>query len=87
MSCTTVCPKTKIETVEVKVPVETAIDPQLTTAAAEPTLPPRACVDADGAPTICQGDLTSYTLALRTWGRGLAAKLGKIAGLQPKAKP
>ncbi len=68
-------PVVRTETVEVKVPVLVALDKKLTAVPAEPQLP---------AGELENDDLAVLIDELRAWGRGLAGKLRKIEGLQPK---
>jgi len=65
------------------VPAYVSVPKPLLTVAAEPAAPPRNCRDADRNPTVCNKDLATQFDAYRAWGRGLAAQLQKIGGLQP----
>ncbi len=71
-------PVVRTETVEVKVPVLVALDKKLTAVPVEPQLP---------AGELENDDLAVLIDELRAWGRGLAGKLRKIEGLQPKGEP
>lgn len=59
-------------------PVYKRLDPKLTARPAEPRLK---------AGPVTNEDLANLIDELRAWGRGLAGKLEKIEGLQPKAEP
>ncbi|MDQ8050708.1 hypothetical protein [Luteibacter sp.] len=78
VACKTCEPVVRTETVEVKVPVLVRLDPKLTARPAEPRLK---------AGPVTNDDLANLIDELRAWGRGLAGKLAKIEGLQPKEAP
>lgn len=71
-------PPVETRTVEAKVPVIVTVPPALTDVPAEPKLP---------AGDVTNDDAADYVDALKAWGRGLAGKLRKIAGLAPEVAP
>lgn len=73
----------RTETVTVYVPTYKALPAALTAITPEPTAPLRLCRDADDNPSVCNRDLATQFDAWRAWGKGLAAQVAKIAGLQP----
>ena len=82
-ACQTTAPvKTRI--VEVKVPVATAIPPELTAKPPKPQRPPLRCRDARGTATLCNRDLADWLNAYDALVDTLYRKLDAIHGLQPK---
>ena len=67
----------RTETVTVEKPVIVGVPAELTRTASEPALP---------AGTIDNDDLADHIDALRAWGRDMASRLSKIAGLAPVAQ-
>lgn len=67
----------RTETVTVERPVIVGVPAELTLTAAEPVLPVGAVTNAD---------LADHVDALRAWGRDMASRLSKIAGLAPVAQ-
>lgn len=70
-------PAVETRTIEVEVPVIVGVPAPLTDVPAEPVLP---------AGRVSNEDLANYVDGLRAWGRGLAGKLRKIAGLAEVGK-
>lgn len=80
LSLTACAPKAivRTETVEVATPVIVRVPPALTRVEPEPDLPPGP---------VDNNDVADLVDALRAWGRDMAARLGKIAGLAPAEAP
>lgn len=67
----------RTETVTVEKPVIVGVPAELTRTAPEPALP---------AGPVTNADLADHVDALRAWGRDMASRLAKIAGLAPVAQ-
>lgn len=70
--------------VEVKVPVQVALDARLTALEPVPPRPLDRCVDAKGRPTICNRDHADWTNAYDAALARINARMAEIAGLQPR---